>query len=134
MTTPIPAGPISHLTLTVSDVDRAREFYTHVLGFQFVTQLGARPLLSNGSVILALGLAPAPERAIPDDQFNENRIGLDHLSFTVPSLAALGKARDSLDALGVPRGEIKDLPDLRLKVLAFRDPDNIQMELTAAYD
>ena len=53
MTASIAAGPISHLTLTVSDVDRAREFYTKVLGFQFVTQVGARPLLGNGSVIPA---------------------------------------------------------------------------------
>jgi len=35
---------------------------------------------------------------------------------------------------GVPHGEIKDLgEDFRIYVLAFRDPDNIQLELTAPY-
>jgi hypothetical protein len=38
------------------------------------------------------------------------------------------------DERDVPHGEIKDLgPDLGIYVLAFRDPDNIQLELTAPY-
>ena len=32
---------------------------------------------------------------------------------------------------GIPHGEIKDLDGLGIYVLAFRDPDNIQVELTA---
>jgi glyoxylase I family protein len=134
MTALIPTGPINHLTFTVSDIDRAREFYTNVLGFQVVTQLGSRLLLGNGAVILALGLPPAPNQAIPGDRFDENRIGLDHLSFTAHSHADLLKACTALDAAGVPRGEIRDLTALHLHVLAFRDPDNIQLELTAPFD
>ena len=39
-----------------------------------------------------------------------------------------------LDARGVPRGEIKDLgAAFGLYVLAFRDPDNVQLELSAPY-
>jgi hypothetical protein len=61
MSTPIVTGPVHHLRLTVSDVERSRAF-------------------------------------------------------------------------GVPHGEITDLGDVfGLYVLAFRDPDNIQLELTAAY-
>ena len=38
------------------------------------------------------------------------------------------------DGGGVAHGEIKDLgADLGLYVLAFRDPDNIQLELTAPH-
>jgi hypothetical protein len=33
----------------------------------------------------------------------------------------------------VPHGEIEDTAELKILVLAFRDPDNIQLELTAAY-
>ena len=34
----------------------------------------------------------------------------------------------------VSHGEVRDLgPDLGIYVLAFRDPDNIQIELTAPY-
>ncbi|MGH7266760.1 MAG: hypothetical protein ACREMB_18205 [Candidatus Rokuibacteriota bacterium] len=39
-----------------------------------------------------------------------------------------------LDADGVPHGEIKDLgAEFALYVVAFRDPDNVQLELTAPY-
>jgi glyoxylase I family protein len=68
------------------------------------------------------------------DRFDEFRIGLDHLSFTVNSRADLERALEALDQQDVPHGEIEDLgQDFGLYVLAFRDPDNIQLELTATY-
>lgn len=129
----IPTGAVNHITLTVTDRDRAREFYTSVLGFQFVTEFGPKYLLSNGSVILALNLSPDPARAITNDLFDENRVGLDHVSFNVGSHEVLEQASHILDERGIPRGEIKDLADLGIYVMAFRDPDNIQLELTAPH-
>jgi glyoxylase I family protein len=129
----IPTGAVHHITLTVTDRDRAREFYTSVLGFQFVMEFGPKYLLSNGSVILALNLPPDPALAITSDQFDENRVGLDHVSFNVSSHEALEHASHILDERGIPRGEIKDLGDLGIYVMAFRDPDNIQLELTAPH-
>lgn len=129
----IPTGTINHITLTVTDRDRAREFYTGVLGFQFLMEFGPKYLLSNGSVILALNLSPDPARAIADDQFDENRVGLDHVSFNVGSYEVLEQAAQVLDERGISRGEIKDLGDLGLYVMAFRDPDNIQLELSAPH-
>jgi catechol 2,3-dioxygenase-like lactoylglutathione lyase family enzyme len=126
-------GAVHHLTLTVTDVNRARTFYTELLGFQQVAELGPRVLLSNGSVILALGPAPDPQQAIGDDGFDENRVGLDHLSLSVSSRADLEAAIGLFDKHGVPHGEVKDLEAFGIYVLAFRDPDNIQLELTASY-
>ncbi|MFN8454177.1 MAG: VOC family protein [Anaerolineae bacterium] len=60
-------------------------------------------------------------------------MGLDHLSLSVGSRADLEAAVRLFDERGVPHGEIKDLTAFSLYVLAFRDPDNIQLELTAAY-
>jgi glyoxylase I family protein len=131
--TVIPTGAVNHITLTVTDRDRAREFYTSLLGFQFVMEFGPKYLLSNGSVILALNLSPDPARAITDDQFDENRVGLDHVSFNVSSHEVLEQASHIFDERGIPRGEIKDLGDLGIYVMAFRDPDNIQLELTAPH-
>jgi len=131
--TVIPTGAVNHITLTVTDRDRAREFYTSILGFQFVMEFGPKYLLSNGSVILALNLPPDPERAITNDQFSENRVGLDHVSFNVGSHELLEQASHILDERGIPRGEIKDLAGLAIYVMAFRDPDNIQLELTAPH-
>jgi glyoxylase I family protein len=134
MATPIATGPIHHLRLTVSHVERSRAFYTDIVGFQFVMDLPSGVFLSNGAVGLGLGPSPEPSRAPANDQFDEARIGLDHLSFSVASRDELERARQLLDERGMPHGEITDLGDaFGLYILAFRDPDNIQLELTAAY-
>jgi len=129
----IKTGAVNHLALTVSDHNRSEKFYTSLLGFQKLMDLSpTRVLLSNGSAIIALTAPPDPSRAIQNDVFNENRIGLDHLSFTVASRRELEEALRIFDAQGVSHGEIEDLgPTLPMYVLAFRDPDNIQIELTA---
>ena len=129
----IPTAAVNHITLTVTDRDRARDFYTSILGFQFLMEFGPKYLLSNSSVILALNLSPDPARAIADDRFDENRVGLDHVSFNVSSHDALVQAAQVFDESGVSHGEIKDLGDLGIYVMAFRDPDNIQLELTAPH-
>jgi catechol 2,3-dioxygenase-like lactoylglutathione lyase family enzyme len=135
MPTPIAAGPIHHLRLTVTDVEQSRAFYTEVLGFQYITDLPSGVFLSNGAVGLGLSPSPDPSRAPADDRFDEARVGLDHLSFSVANRAELERAKQLLDERGVPRGEITDLGDaFGLFILAFRNPDNIQRELTATYD
>lgn len=131
MSTPIKTGAIHHIALTVSDVRRSQQFYTELLGFNFVTDFGPKALLHNGSVLLALNPPPDPAQAIAGDEFSESRIGLDHLSLSVASMSDLQTAASVLDANGVAHGEIKPLEPFGIAVLAFRDPDNIQVELTA---
>lgn len=134
MATTIATGSVHHLTLTVTDVQRSVEFYTSFLGFQLVMEFGPRRLLSNGSVILALTPPPDIAQSIQGDRFSENRVGLDHVSLNVARRADLETAVRLFADQGVAHGEIKDLgADLGLYVLAFRDPDNIQLELTAPY-
>ena len=82
-------------------------------------------------MLLALNPPTDPTQAIPADRFSENRIGLDHLSLSVASMADLKAAAGVLDARGVSHGESKPLEPFGIAVLAFRDPDNIQVELTA---
>ena len=128
----IQTGAVHHLRLTVTDVERSREFYTSLLGFTVLTPLPSGVLLQNGSVLLGIG--PAPEGGQTEDRFDENRVGLDHLSFAVSSRDALEAAERLLNERGVPNGGLKDLgADFGLYILAFRDPDNIQLELTATY-
>lgn len=45
--------------------------------------------------------------------------------------AELEAAIRIFDAKGVPHGQITPLPSFGIYVLPFRDPDNIQVELTA---
>ena len=108
-------GSVHHVTLTVTDLPRARDFYTSVLGFQVALEYGPKILLTNGHLILALGPAPDPGREASGDRFDENRVGLDHLSFSVGTREELDEAAHMFDERGVPHGEIEDLGEaLRL--------------------
>jgi catechol 2,3-dioxygenase-like lactoylglutathione lyase family enzyme len=128
-------GAINHLVLTVSDIERSKAFYTDVLGFKVIGENPAakRVAISNGDVVLALSLPPDPSQAPQNDAFSEHRIGLDHLNFTVGHYDALVAAQRELKEQNVPHGEIKDLSanGFPIYVMAFRDPDNIQLELSA---
>jgi glyoxylase I family protein len=134
-------GGIHHLRLTVTDIERSREFYTGLLGFDVAVAAPesddpksdpSYPVLWGGVVMAKgnylLGLRPV---AVKGDQFDENRVGLDHLSFSVESRAALNEAIKLLDERGVPRGEVRELTSFGICVVSFRDPDNIQLELTS---
>ena len=127
MASQISTGAVHHVTLTVADVGRAREFYTGVLGFEVAGEFGPRIILSNGGALLAIGPASDSGRATSGDSFNENRIGLDHLCFSVTSRDELEEAIGVLDNNNVSHGEIVDLSGLGIYVLMFRDPDNIQI-------
>jgi glyoxylase I family protein len=124
-------GPVHHFALRVTQLGRSIEFYKELFGFQLVVELPDVTILSNGALILGLR---AQAHAPSDDRFDEFRVGLDHISFTVGSRVDLDRAVRLLDQWDVPHGEIEDLgSDFGLYVLAFRDPDNIQLELSAAY-
>ena len=128
----IPTGGVHHFRITVTDVERAVKFYTEVLGFKKLMDLAPGAFLSNGSVGLGVGPFPDPARALKDDRFSENRVGLDHMSFAVPSRKVLEDAVRVLDTRGVPHSEVRDLGEaFGIAVLIFRDPDNIQLELSA---
>ena len=60
-------------------------------------------------------------------------MGLDHVCFSVGSRDELEQAIVVLDEHKVSHGEIVDLSGLAIYVLMFRDPDNIQIELTAPH-
>jgi glyoxylase I family protein len=131
MSSQISPGAIHHLALTVTNVERSCAFYTEIVGLQQVATVEPKVFLSNGTMLLALG--PAPNHPINGDRFDENRVGLDHISFTIGSRDDLERVARFLTDKGVPHGEIKDLSGFQIYVLAFRDPDNIQVELTAPY-
>jgi len=127
----IAAQAVHHFRLTVSNVDRAVAFYGDVLGFKKLMDLNPGAFLSNGAVGLGIGPHPFPDRAARGDRFDENRIGLDHLSFAVPSRAALDDAVRVLDTHGIAHSEIRDLGEaFGIAIVVFRDPDNIQLEVS----
>lgn len=114
---------LNHVILTISDVQRARAFYGGLLGFELKDYAEGFYFLS-GSV--SFWFLPS-SKPIPNDRFSEFRIGLDHLGFAAPSEEALHELADKLIAAGV---ETKGVEVFHTgnKYVAFRDPDNIQLE------
>jgi len=129
----IKTAGIHHMALTVTDTARSKDFFMKFLGFNYIIDLGPKVLLTNGAIVLALNPPPDASQALSNDKFSEHRVGLDHVSFSVENHAALEAAVKLFDDNSINHGEIKDLSPagLPIYVLAFRDPDNIQLELTA---
>jgi glyoxylase I family protein len=63
--------------------------------------------------------------------FNERRTGLDHLGFEVAAREQLAAWVARFDDLGVVHSEIKHTPITGSYLVAFRDPDGIQLEANA---
>jgi glyoxylase I family protein len=70
--------------------------------------------------------------AASEDRFDSERVGLDHLSFTVGSRSDLQSVVQRLDDKGIPHGAVRDLPGFGIAILSFSDPDGVHRELTAA--
>ena len=119
---------VDHVILTVSDAERSLKFYADVLGFSAtVMQEGA-----GGSFYFMAGQAwvfvVASREAIPGDRFSEHRVGLDHLAFGAPSREALDAFAHRLIASGVATNGVEKYLSSENYYVAFRDPDNIQLE------
>jgi len=74
---------VNHVSLTVSDVARSKEFYLGLFNSTHLTDIefpwGPVCLFLVGQNLVSLSLPPHKDKAIPGDRFDMNRIGLDHL-------------------------------------------------------
>lgn len=131
------SASIAHVRLTVTDIERSRQFYESVFGWPVLIEVpdnadeATRSQLSflHGGVVYDLGGTLIGLRPVATDVFDENRVGLDHLALRVGTKDELDSAAAHLDELGVTHEPIKDIGPSY--ILEFRDPDNIALELTA---
>lgn len=134
----------SHVRLTVTDIHRSRAFYQQLFGMppgsDFSDQIDDPtihddPQRTYGGCSFrfagqTLGLRPV---APAGDRFDPDRVGLDHLSFSVGSVDELHEAALRLDELGVEHGEVTPLPAFGLVILSLQDPDDVNLELAAPH-
>jgi glyoxylase I family protein len=125
---------INHFSIRVTNTQKSREFYITVLGFKWLVDMGGRVLMQKDDIVLAL-IPPEPGKTAADDRFDEFRVGLDHISFEVKNREAMVEAATLFDQHNIPHGTINDLGEfgMPMYVMSFRDPDNIQLELTAPH-
>ena len=129
MTTPtIPA--ITHVAVTVSDIDASTAWYTTLLGAEPVLDEDTGPfrhvVYSVGGTLLGLHTFPKLNDA---SAFDERRPGLDHIAFGCANRDELESWVARLDELGIAHGGVVDAH--YGSGLSFRDPDNIALELFA---
>lgn len=133
----VTTSAIAHVRLTVTDIARSRSFYESVFGWPVAFEVPAdaddatRESLAFlfGGVIYQVGASLVGLRPVASDTFDEDRVGLDHLSFAVAGRADLDAAAALLDEHGVSHGGVKDIG--AGWILEFRDPDHIALELFA---
>ena len=128
-----PITALHHLSLTVTDLARSVDWYTRLLGFRVTSEVEGptfrRTRLTHPGATLTLTLTQHDEG--PPDEFQETRVGLDHLAFLVPTVADVEAFERLLEEHAVPHSQVKRAaPDVSR--IIFRDPDNIQLEVMAA--
>lgn len=127
---------LGHLDFTVTDGDRAAQWWEQVMGFKLLRADWEGPGFRGWTMAHPCGLVvTAVKHAAGDNSaFDERRVGLDHLAFSVSDVAALEAWASRLDALGVTHSGVQDVDGERGgPLIVLRDPDNIQIELTAGW-
>ncbi|HCT75876.1 MAG TPA: VOC family protein [Micromonosporaceae bacterium] len=122
---------IHHIALNVRDLEASVRWYSEVLDFSplfpWDTDDFDRRLMRHPSgVIIGLTKHKHPDA---DADFNERRPGLDHLAFTVATQVDLEAWVARLTDAGVTHSGIQVTPKTGFTLIAFRDPNNIQLEL-----
>ena len=118
-----PEVSIGHVHLTVSNLERAVEFYRDVVGLKLRSQmgdhvafLGIREDASHEIALFALAAdAPGPE---------DTRVGMYHMAWEMPSFADLEKFHARLLA---SNARITGYSDRQSNVM-FLDPDGNELE------
>jgi catechol 2,3-dioxygenase-like lactoylglutathione lyase family enzyme len=123
---------ITHVAVTVTDLDRSTRWYTALFGGDPVLDEDVTAgdfhhtvyLLGGGQLF---GLHTHPQTT--PEEFDEHRVGLDHVSFACRDRAQLESWVERLEELGVRHGGIVDAH--YGSGLSFRDPDGIALEFFA---
>lgn len=116
---------LSHLGLSVADLDAAVDFWTRVMGFEVVTREPSLSFLIHRDARLGIGLSDHDGTVA--GPFDEHHTGLDHLALAVPDTTALDAWARRLDELAVPHSPV--LATDGGHHLNLRAPDQFPVEL-----
>ena len=119
---------ITHVAVTVSDLDRSRPWYRNLFDADPVLDEDTGTFhhvvwLLGGNTLF--GIHGFPDLATKE-AFDERRPGLDHVSFACANRGELEQWEKTLNDKGIAHGGIVEAP-YGLGI-SFRDPDNIALE------
>jgi glyoxylase I family protein len=122
---------ITHVALTVSDLNRSVPWYQALIGADTVIDEDTGPFrhvvwMVGNHTLVSLHQFTDPSSSEP---FDELRPGLDHVAFGCASRSELEAWEARLNDLGINHGGVVDAS--YGSGLSFRDPDNIALEFFA---
>jgi catechol 2,3-dioxygenase-like lactoylglutathione lyase family enzyme len=123
---------IAHVAIVTSDLDRAVEFYTNVIGFHEVRRLetthsGTIAFLSLDGTQIELFGGGAPQEA----SATEGKVGYRHMALLVDDVDA---EYERLKAAGAQFYMEPTTPDPGIRLAFFRDPDGNPIEIITLSD
>jgi glyoxylase I family protein len=132
---PVPArtilpllGPITHVALTVRDIDVSAPWYATLIGSAPVLDEDTGPfrhaVFAIGGTLLGLHEFPEGIEELP---FSPRRLGVDHVAFAAANRDELVAWERRLTEMVVPHGEIVDAH--YGSALSFKDPDGLPLEV-----
>ena len=125
-------GGINHLALVTPDMDATVRFYAGVLGMPLVATLMAGTMrhyffeIGHGNTVAFFEIPGVATFRKGAGEPTDRVIQLDHLSFDVPSEAALEQLRTRVIAAGSEVTEVVDHGIMRS--VYFTDPNGIALE------
>jgi glyoxylase I family protein len=124
----LPVTGIGHIALRVTDLQRAKQFYTEALGFTLARESETHCFVTTTGLFLAL--FAGTDQTAPNDHFDPFRVGLDHLALAV-SATDLPALKQRLDAASVRNNGIEHDNGSGADSITFYDPDGIAWEFYA---
>ena len=121
---------VSHVSLTVSDMERARWFWTTVMGFDVGIEATGATVCVHRPSGTVVGFRD--HAGTVTGSFDETRVGMDHVALGVASVADLEEWAAWLDQHDVEHSEVVE-SDLGHH-LNLRAPDRIAVELFVLKD
>ena len=124
----------SHLSLSVTDLDRSTDWYCDILGFEVVARVEGDGFLRHRlrQPDAGITITLTAHEAGSGDAFDERRTGMDHVSFVVASIDDIHAFKECFAERGVEHSDVKPSAGGAGGMITFRDPDNIQLEVFAA--
>ncbi|MGH3345536.1 MAG: VOC family protein [Nocardioides sp.] len=117
---------VSHVAMTVTDLDRSERFYREVFDLIRLADFGVARVLVHRQTGFMLSVVT--HEAGARGPFSELNTGLDHLGFVAEDRTELEEWEKRFDELGVLYTPIRDMEFG--SHLNFRDPDNIALEVS----
>jgi glyoxylase I family protein len=127
-----PIRGVSHVSLSVRDLDRSLAFYTGVLDLPVLVEpFTGSAFEGREALVLAGRVAICLQEHVGNDgsEFDPTRTGLDHLALHLPSRDALDEWRAHLMSEGIDASGPRKV--MFGWIVELRDPDGLQLELFA---